>query len=51
MNKFYDWVIPFTGKNGSGCYHNPRIDVVYQVNKNGALFYCKAKYKYPKDSI
>lgn len=51
MNKFYDWIIPFTGKNGSGCYHNPRIDVVYQVNKNGALFYCKAKYKYPKDSV
>lgn len=49
-HKFYDWIIPFTGKNGSGSYHKPWYGIIYQVNKNGALFYCKAKYKYPEDS-
>ena len=23
MDKFYDWIIPFTGENGSGSYHKP----------------------------
>lgn len=50
MDKFYDWIIPFTGENGSGSYHKPWYKYIYQVNKNGALFYCKAKYKYPEGS-